>query len=93
MVNAERYKHRLRELLLDLYRKKAAQQESLERFKIEGFMEAGLLAQVVNNQEIERIIDKAHTEVFGVSYNSRNLSERDWLSIPAYIRENGARKS
>ncbi|BBP47051.1 hypothetical protein THMIRHAS_24240 [Thiosulfatimonas sediminis] len=86
-MNKQAYKQRLEALLLDLYRKKAEQKATTERFQIEGFMEAGLLSEVVSNADLQELIDNTHFKVFGISYNARNLSDREWIDIPAYIRE------
>ena len=41
------------------------------RYKIDGFIEAGLTASIVNKQELQDIIDEQHFGVFGISRQER----------------------
>ena len=57
--------------------------------KIEGYMEAGMLLGQVSRDELSRLIDDVHLEVFGTPFNekrpSHELSE-DELDVPTWLR-------
>ena len=41
--------------------------------EIDGYMEAGLLAEIIDKQELQRVIDEQHIAVFGISRQERRL--------------------
>lgn len=86
------YLDQLNLLLIDYY-----QQQSLTKtlnhhqaHHIQGFMEAGLVAQWVSQIQLAEEVDRAHRAVFGVPYQSRNhpSAEHDQLlDIPTWLRK------
>ena len=49
------------------------------RYKIDGFIEAGLTANIVNKQELQDIIDEQHFGVFGISRQERRKQMKSKL--------------
>jgi len=49
------------------------------RYKIDGFIEAGLTASIVNKQELQDIIDEQHFGVFGISRQERRTQMKSKL--------------
>ena len=41
--------------------------------KIDGYMEAGLLAEIIDKRELQSVIDEQHIAVFGISRQERRL--------------------
>lgn len=84
------YQARLNTLLLELYETMLTSKQRINSPKIEGFIEAGLCADVVSREEVEQIIDAAHLKVFGVRFTSKlrpTESNSEVLDIPTYIRD------
>lgn len=57
--------------------------------RIEGYMEAGMLLGQVSRDDLTRLIDEVHQEVFGTPFNEKRpveiLSE-DELDVPTWLR-------
>ena len=47
--------------------------------EIDGYMEAGLLAEIIDKQELQRVIDEQHIAVFGISRQERRLEMKSIL--------------
>ena len=47
--------------------------------EIDGYMEAGLLAEIIDKQELQRVIDEQHIAVFGISRQERRLEMKSNL--------------
>jgi hypothetical protein len=41
--------------------------------EIDGYMEAGLLAEIIDKRELQSVIDEQHIAVFGISRQERRL--------------------
>jgi hypothetical protein len=48
-------------------------------YKIDGFIDAGLTANIVNKQELQDIIDGQHFEVFGITRQERRKQMKSKL--------------
>ena len=48
-------------------------------YKIDGFIDAGLTANIVNKQEVQDIIDGQHFEVFGITRQERRKQMKSKL--------------
>jgi hypothetical protein len=47
--------------------------------KIDGYMEAGLLAEIIDKRELQSVIDEQHIAVFGISRQERRLEMKSIL--------------
>ena len=66
--------------------------------EIDGYLEAGILLNVITEEEFLTIADEEHLSVYGISLKQRKLNlscnltqqERDWekYNQPTYIRKN-----
>jgi len=46
------------------------------RYKIDGFIEAGLTADIINQQELQAMIDNQHIDIFGITRQERRKQMR-----------------
>ena len=60
---------------------------------INGFMEAGLALDLVNNEDLGEVIEEVNFEIFGMSvtdrrkkYSATDFSLEEYIKIPTYIR-------
>lgn len=85
---------RLEELLINNYQYLKDNHGSIDVKQaayIQGFMEACLINRTLTRIGIESIINKAHLQVFGIDFKSRQdlkIATDDWLDIPTHIRQN-----
>ena len=47
--------------------------------EIDGYMEAGLLAEIIDKRELQSVIDEQHIAVFGISRQERRLEMKSNL--------------
>ncbi|CAN8140144.1 hypothetical protein J3998_12705 [Thiomicrorhabdus sp. 6S2-11] len=90
-MNKTQYLSRLAELLTSQYANLKTSQKQSEGYgaRIEGFMEAGLVASVVTQDELKKVINDSHLAVFGISLDDRNhfnVDAEHINDIPAWIR-------
>jgi len=90
-MNIDAYRNRLKQLLVKNYELlKTTGRKVRSDQKIEGYMEAGLSLGVVSKNDLERIIDEAHSEVFSVPFVQKVRAESlndEILDIPTWIRD------
>ena len=85
-VNIETYEVRLRQLLAELYLKQKQGIATGSKEKIEGFIEAGLAAEIIDRSRIEEIINQSYREVFGIEFSQRELAQtQTFLDIQKFI--------
>lgn len=76
---------------------KLHQKDNKLKHRTEGYIQAGKVMGFITNKEAQSLMDKAHTEIFGESIESRkskkvNLKEAiargddEYIDIPAYER-------
>jgi len=95
MANKERYIEVLTRMLNDHYNDIKRDCASKERQRyIDGYLIAARALDVFNFDELKKIIDEIHFQVFGKTIQERRLSEDDkfnqsdnFLKIPTYVRE------
>ncbi|BBP43529.1 hypothetical protein [Thiosulfativibrio zosterae] len=86
------YQERLTQLLIENYTliKDGGMRKKSDP-KIEGFMEAGLVLNVVNKTDLQAIINNAHKQVFGIPFSERIRPQNandELLDIPTWMRDN-----
>ena len=94
--NRNHYLERLRELVSEFYQSDPSRRPE-RRYRLEGFVEAGLTARVVTRGDIDKLTDTEHQNVFGTSSAERQSRlrredmanrEHDWILFekPTYKR-------
>lgn len=91
-MNKQAYMIHLRELLENQYSdvKNNPSKSLAKNTRIEGYMQAGLVASVVTSKELKQVINDSHKKVFGVSFDERAVpntgNEKIW-DVPTWIRK------
>lgn len=98
LVNKRLFVERVTKQLLELFeRSKAGEKLSTEKAKLEGFMDAGKVLEIITHSEGLELMDKAHVEVFGETMAERKANrgrvhqaldadDFEYLEIPAIER-------
>lgn len=91
-MNKQAYLIHLKQMLVSQY-SEVHQNPNIPPVKnqrIEGYMEAGLIANLVDHGELKEVINDAHAQVFGVTFDSRTeptlKAEKLW-DIPTWVRQ------
>jgi len=82
----------LRELLETQYKKvKNNSSKALAKNeRIEGYMEAGLISDIVTSNELKQVINDAHKAVYGVRFDERkeaSLDAENLWDVPTWVRK------
>jgi hypothetical protein len=91
-MNKQAYMLHLRQLLESQYNdmKNNPSKSLSKNERIEGYMEAGLIASLVNRNELKQVINNSHKAVFGVTFDERrevNADAENLWDIPTWVRK------
>lgn len=98
MMNKEKYLDSCREQLVKIFNPaKNHTKDDKQKFRTEGFIQAGKVLGMITNEDAIDVMEKAHFDVFGESMDSRknrkaSLKEAvargddNFINIPAYER-------
>ena len=100
MMNKEEYLDSCREQLVKIFNlAKNHTKDDKQKFRTEGFIQAGKVLGMITHEDAIDVMEKAHFDVFGESIDSRknrkaSLKEAvargddNFINIPAYERLN-----
>lgn len=97
-MNKEKFKEICKEQLVEIFAMaKAHKKDDRQKFRTEGFIQAGKVLGLISHEEASTIMEEAHFAVFRESIASRKarkaklkeavaLGDEEYINIPAYER-------